>query len=344
MLIDDVKIRIEAGNGGRGAVAFNKNMKSLGPVGGDGGKGGSIYFEGISNLNALAQFRYKKEIKTKNGENGKGQNNDGADTADTILKIPIGTVITNLDTGEVCEITKIGEQVLVAKGGKGGWGNFKFRSSVNTSPTQFQKGTPGEGFRIRLELKLIADVGLLGLPNAGKSSLINEVTRANSKVANYPFTTLEPSLGAYYELILADIPGIIEGASSGKGLGIKFLRHIERTKILFHLISAESENIARDYKVIRNELKKYSETLAEKQEFLFLTKTDLVTPAELKKKLTAIKKINKDVVAISIHNWDSMEEVKKILNKIQDEKLQQLALEEKERLAKEAKAKIDKDK
>ncbi|MDP3764010.1 MAG: GTPase ObgE [bacterium] len=346
VLIDDVKIKIEAGNGGRGAVAFNKNMKSLGPVGGDGGKGGSIYFEGISNLNALAQFRYKKEIKTKNGENGKGQNNDGADTEDTILKIPIGTVITNLDTGEICEITKIGEQVLAAKGGKGGWGNFKFRSSTNTSPMQFQKGTPGEGFKIRLELKLIADVGLLGLPNAGKSSLINEVTRANSKVANYPFTTLEPSLGAYYELILADIPGIIEGASGGKGLGIKFLRHIERTKILFHLISAESENIARDYKVIRNELKTYADSafvatsakeasLASKQEYLFLTKTDLITPAELKKKLTAIKKINKNVVAISIHNWDSMEEVKKILNKIQDEKLHQLALEEKIRLEKE---------
>lgn len=335
MLIDDVKIKIEAGNGGRGAVAFNKNLMSLGPVGGDGGKGGSVYFEGVSNLNALAQFRYKKEIKNKNGENGKGQFSDGADSEDTILKIPVGTVIHNLDTGEITEITKVGEKVLGAKGGKGGWGNFKFRSSINTTPMQFQKGTPGESFRIRLELKLIADVGLLGLPNAGKSSLINELTRANSKVANYPFTTLEPSLGAYYELILADIPGIIEGASGGKGLGIKFLRHIERTKILFHLISAESEDIARDYKVIRNELKTYSDTLAEKQEYLFLTKTDLVTPAELKKKLTVIKKINKNAIPISIHNWDSLEEVKKILNKIQDEKLSFLAKQEEERKAKE---------
>ncbi len=320
MLIDDVKIRIKAGNGGRGAVAFNKNMKSLGPVGGDGGDGGDIYFEGVSNLNALAQFRYKKEIKTKNGENGQPQFNDGANTEDIILKIPIGTVIYNLDTGETCEITKISQKVLAARGGKGGRGNFKFRSSVNTTPMQFQKGLPGESFKIRLELKLIADVGFIGLPNAGKSSLLNELTRAKSKVANYPFTTLEPNLGAYYELILADIPGIIEGASKGKGLGLKFLRHIERTKILFHLISVESENIAGDYKVIRNELKTYSETLAEKQEYLFLTKTDLVTPAELKKKLTAIKKINKSVIAISIHNWDSLAEVKKILNKIQKEK------------------------
>lgn len=321
MLIDDVKIRIKAGNGGRGAVAFNKNMKSLGPVGGDGGKGGNVYFEGVSNLNTLAQFRYKKEIKTKNGENGKGQFNDGADTEDIILKIPIGTVIYNLDTGETSEITKVGERILGAKGGQGGRGNFKFRSSVNTTPMQFQKGRPGESFRMRLELKLIADVGLIGLPNAGKSSLLNELTRANSKVANYPFTTLEPGLGAYYELILADIPGIIEGASGGKGLGLKFLRHIERTKILFHLISTESENIARDYKIIRNELKTYSHTLAEKQEYLFLTKTDLIAPAELKKKLTILKKLNKKALAFSIHDWNSLEEIKKILNKIQKEKL-----------------------
>lgn len=321
MLIDDVKIKIKAGNGGKGAVSFNKNLMSLGPVGGDGGDGGSIYFEGVSNLNALAQFRYKKEIKTKNGEDGKGQFSDGVDTEDVILKVPIGTVITKLDTGETSEITKIGEKILGAKGGHGGKGNFKFRSSVNTTPKQFQFGLPGESFRIRLELKLIADVGFIGLPNAGKSSLLNELTRANSKVANYPFTTLEPNLGAYYELILADIPGIIEGASEGRGLGIKFLRHVERTKILFHLISAESENLAKDYKVIRNELKTYGKDLSEKQEYLFLTKNDMVAPADVKKKLATLKKINKNVIAISIHDWDSLEKVKKILNKIQKGKL-----------------------
>ena len=181
------------------------------------------------------------------------------------------------------EIIKIGQRVLAAQGGRGGKGNFKFRSPVNTSPTQFQKGIPGENFTIRLELKLIADIGLIGLPNAGKSSLINELTRANSKVANYPFTTLEPNLGVYYELILADIPGLIEGASAGKGLGIKFLRHVERTKILFHLISAESENPARDYKIIKNELVSYSKELAEKTEYLFLSKSDLASEKDIKK-------------------------------------------------------------
>jgi GTP-binding protein len=321
MLIDDVKIKIKAGNGGKGAVSFNKNLMSLGPVGGDGGDGGSIYFEGVSNLNALAQFRYKKEIKTKNGEDGKGQFSDGVDTEDVILRVPIGTVITKLDTVETTEITRVGERILGAKGGHGGKGNFKFRSSVNTTPMQFQFGLPGESFRIRLELKLIADVGFIGLPNAGKSSLLNELTRANSKVANYPFTTLEPNLGAYYELILADIPGIIEGASEGRGLGIKFLRHVERTKILFHLISAESENLAKDYKIIRNEIKTYGKTLSEKQEYLFLTKSDMVAPADIKKKLAILKKINKNVIAISVHDWDSLEKVKKILNKIQKEKL-----------------------
>jgi len=321
MLIDDVKIKIKAGDGGRGAVAFNKNLMSLGPAGGDGGDGGSVYFEGVSNLNALAQFRFKKEIKIKNGSDGGIQFRDGVDTEDIILNVPIGTVITNLDTGETSEITKVGERILGAKGGHGGKGNFKFRSSINTTPKQFQFGLPGESFRIRLELKLIADVGFIGLPNAGKSSLLNELTRANSKVANYPFTTLEPNLGAYYELILADIPGIIEGASEGKGLGIKFLRHVERTRILFHLISTESENLAKDYKVIRNELKTYGKELAKKDEYLFLTKSDLIPLSEQKKKLAVLKKINKNAMAISVHDWDSLEKVKKILNKIQKEKL-----------------------
>ncbi|MBI2063667.1 MAG: GTPase ObgE [Candidatus Yanofskybacteria bacterium] len=321
MLIDNVTIKVKAGNGGDGKAAFNSNMMSLGPVGGNGGNGGDVYCEGVSDLSALAQFRNKKEVKTENGGNGRGQSVDGTDGKDLILKIPVGTVITNVETGLAREIVKIGERILIAHGGRGGIGNFKFRSATNTSPKQFTKGKAGDVFAISFELKLIADVGLVGLPNAGKSSLLNELTNAKSKVANYPFTTLEPSLGVYYELILADIPGLIEGASAGKGLGIKFLKHIERTKIIFHLISAESDNPSADYTVIRKELGYYSQALAGKSEHIFLTKSDLVSEEDLKNKLDALKKINKNAVAISIHDEASMVGVKEILNKIKSERL-----------------------
>lgn len=327
MLIDDVTIKVSAGNGGRGAVAFNKNMMSLGPVGGSGGNGGSIYIEGVSDLSALSQFRYKKNIKAEDGGIGRDQFRDGSDGKDLILKVPVGTVIQIVSLGKTRdlataqEVLKIGEKILVAKGGHGGKGNFHFRSPRNTSPRRFQEGLLGEHFILRLELKLIADVGLIGLPNAGKSSLLNELTASQSKVANYPFTTLEPNLGVYFELILADIPGLIEGASMGKGLGIKFLRHIERTKILFHLISAESENVAKDYKIIKKELIKYSKELAKKVEYVFLSKSDTLPAKELKKKIMALKKITKPVYPISIYDWDSLEKVKKILEKIQSKKL-----------------------
>ncbi|MBI2049159.1 MAG: GTPase ObgE [Parcubacteria group bacterium] len=324
MLIDDVTIKVEAGNGGRGAVAFNKNALALGPAGGSGGDGASIYFEGVSDLGALSQFQYKKDIKAENGENGKVQFNDGATGEDLILKIPVGTVVRKIETGETVEVLKVGERILVAKGGHGGKGNFLFRSPRNTSPTEFQEGLSGERFTIRLELKLIADVGIIGLPNAGKSSLLNELTKAKSKVANYPFTTLEPALGVYYGLILADIPGLIEGASGGKGLGTKFLRHIERTKTLFHLVSAESDDPARDYEIIRNELATFNVELAEKREYVFLSKSDLVSSSEAKKKVAALKmaseKVSKKTTSISVNDWDSLEKVKKILNKLQTEK------------------------
>lgn len=210
--------------------------------------------------------------------------------------------------------------MLIVKGGRGGKGNFHFRSATNTSPKQFQEGLPGDLFTARLELKLIADVGLIGLPNAGKSSLLNELTMAKSKVANYPFTTLEPNLGVYYELILADIPGLIEGASVGKGLGIKFLRHIERVKIIFHLISAESENPAKDYKIIKNELKIYNKELLKKTEYVFLSKSDTLPAEEIKKKIVALKKISKNIFPVSVYDWNSLEKVKEILNKIKSEK------------------------
>jgi len=322
MLIDEVEIKVSAGDGGRGAVAFNKNMMSLGPVGGSGGNGGSVYFEGVPDLNALAQFRYEKDIKAKDGANGREQFSDGENGKDLILKVPVGTVIEKIaGSAPAQEILEVGQKILIAKGGHGGKGNFHFRSPRNTSPRRFQEGLPGERFALRLELKLIADIGLIGLPNAGKSSLINELTKAKSRVANYPFTTLEPSLGVYYELILADIPGLIEGASGGKGLGTKFLRHIERTKILFHLISAESADLAKDYKTIKNELKKFNPLLAKKSEYVFLSKSDMLSKEELKKKTAVLKKLSKNVLPISIHDWDALEKVKKILNKIKSKKL-----------------------
>lgn len=320
MLVDDVKIKIYAGNGGKGAVAFNKTLMSLGPVGGSGGNGGNVFFEGVSDLSTLNQFRFKKKQEAENGEDGRGQFRDGAVGKDLILKVPVGTVIHNLDTLYDIEISKIGEKVLVAYGGKGGKGNFQYRSSTNTSPKQFQSGTPGESYTLHLELKLIADVGFIGFPNVGKSSLLNELTNAKSKVANYPFTTLEPNLGTYYELILADIPGLIEGASSGKGLGIKFLRHIERTKTIFHFISSESENPVSDYKAVRSELKKYNPALIKKTEYIFLSKSDLLNPADLKKKISTLKKAKIQAIPISIHDEKSLKTIQKILNEIKKDK------------------------
>ena len=320
MLIDEIIITVASGKGGRGGVAFNTIKMSLGPTGGNGGRGGSVYFEGISDLGALSQFRYKKDIEAKNGADGRGQFIDGPDAVDIVLRIPVGTIIHVVETGETKEMLKIGERILVAKGGRGGKGNYKFRSPKNTTPREFQPGLPGEHFTLKLELKLIADVGLIGLPNAGKSSLLNELTKAKSKVANYAFTTLEPHLGAYYELILADIPGLIEGSSGGKGLGIKFLRHIERTKILFHLISAESADPVKDYKIIKNELVSYNKELGDKTEYVFLSKSDIIPHADVKKKITALKKVFKNVFSLSIHDAESLEKVKKILNNINEEK------------------------
>jgi len=320
MLVDDVKIRIHAGNGGQGAVAFNKNMMSLGPTGASGGNGGSVYAEGVSDISALRQFRFKKNLEAQRGGDGRSQFRDGLDGKNLILKVPIGTVIHNLTNGKDVDITKIGETVLLAQGGHGGKGNFHFRSPRNTSPKQFQFGLPGETFELHLEIKLIADVGFVGLPNAGKSSMLNELTNAKSKVANYPFTTLEPNLGVYYELILADIPGLIEGSSTGKGLGIKFLRHIERTGILFHFISAESEDPVGDYKTIREELEQYNKALLKKKEYLFLSKSDILSPEVLKKKLALLKKINTTVIPVSVYDLDSIKRVEKILNSIKSSK------------------------
>lgn len=321
MLIDDITIRVHSGAGGNGIKAFNKQMMALGPTGGSGGTGGSVYFQGVSDLGALNRLRHQKVFKAENGGTGRQQNNDGNDGADLVIPVPVGTVIHNLDKDIHEEITQIGQRVLAARGGHGGKGNFHFRGPHNTSPQQFQTGRPGEEFSIRLELKMIADIGIIGLPNAGKSSLLNELTSAKSKVANYQFTTLEPNLGVYHELILADIPGLIEDASIGKGLGIKFLRHIERTKILFHLVSAESDDPMRDYKIIRKELGAYNKSMLEKPEFLFLSKTDMVPAFDTKKKLAKLKKLNPKVSPLSIHDLAAVKKVQKILNDIIKKKI-----------------------
>lgn len=320
MLIDEVTIRVKAGHGGRGAVAFQKIKFAFGPTGTAGGDGGSVYAEGVSDLGALNQLRFKKDISAKKGMDGRSQFRDGEDSESEVVKVPVGTVIHNLDTGKDEEVTRVGEKILVAKGGKGGRGNFHFRSSTNTTPREFEPGLPGQEYTIRFELKLIADIGLIGFPNAGKSSLLNELSSAKAKVANYAFTTLEPNMGAYYELIIADIPGLIEGASEGKGLGIKFLRHVERTRVLFHLVSAEAEDVVKEYEATRAELGKYNPELLEKPEYVFLSKIDMVAPADIKKKLAALKKKNKNTFAISVLDNESLEQVKKILAKAEKEK------------------------
>ncbi|MDD2696966.1 MAG: GTPase ObgE [Candidatus Pacebacteria bacterium] len=324
MLIDDVKIRVTAGHGGKGTVAFSKTKMNLGPTGGNGGKGGSIFIEGISDLNALNKFRFKKEFKAENGKDGTPQLRDGRDGEDLILSVPFGTVVHKLDTGEDVEVTKIGQRGLVAEGGRGGRGNYLFRSATNTTPKDFEEGELGESFNLHLELKLIADVGFVGLPNVGKTSLLNELTNAKSKVANYPFTTLEPNLGVYYDLILADIPGLIEGASRGKGLGIKFLRHVERTKILFHFIAADSLDPLSDYETVRTELGSYNKLLLEKPEYLFLSKSDIIPKEAASGIIGEFKKLNKNLMPISIFDWDSIERVKKILNDLISEKTEKI--------------------
>ena len=320
MLVDDVTVRLTAGRGGKGAVAFQKVRLSQGPTGGDGGDGGSIYLEGVSDIGALGWYTSNRDIHAEDGKNGRGQFLDGRAGEDLILKVPAGTKIINEESRFVREITRLGERILVAGGGVGGRGNFKFRSGTNTSPKESEEGTAGDTGVFKLELRLIADVGLIGLPNAGKSSLLNELTAARSRVANYAFTTLEPHLGAYYELILADIPGLIEGASKGKGLGVKFLRHIERTRTLLHLISTESDDVVRDYEIVRNELKEYSEALAAKEEFVLLTKTDATLHVELRKQVTALEKIGLKPKAISILDTASLQNLKQLLNKLKPEK------------------------
>ncbi len=285
MLVDEVQILVKAGNGGDGIAHLysDGSRPKGGPDGGKGGDGGNLYFKAVSDISRLNQFRFPKKFMAEDGQTGGQNNRTGRNGKDLILEVPVGTVI-NYDNGTSKELTEVGEIFMAAKGGKGGWGNHHFRSATNQTPKEFQRGQKTELKNIFLQLKLIADIGLIGLPNAGKTSLLNEITSANAKVANYPFTTLEPNLGVTKGgKIIADIPGLIEGASTGKGLGVKFLKHIERTKILVHCLSADSADPLADYQTVRHELETYSTKLAQKEEILILTKSDLLETSAIKK-------------------------------------------------------------
>ena len=321
--LDQVKIYIKAGNGGDGSPSFRREkfIEYGGPDGGDGGKGGSIILKAEQNLNTLIDFRYQQHHKAKRGENGAGQNRTGKSGEDLILKVPLGTQVFEEDNKTlIYDFTKISEEFIAAGGGKGGLGNTRFKSSTNRAPRKFTKGTRGEEFTIWLQLKTIADIGIIGLPNAGKSSLLASVTNANPKIANYQFTTLNPNLGvASYddkEITIADIPGLVEGAHKGTGLGIQFLKHIERCKSLLHLIDITSEDLKKSYQQVKNELKKYSNKLTKKKELIVLNKIDLIEEKEVNYIIKDFKKNTKsEVIALSTFNKSSVSKIKsKLLN------------------------------
>ncbi len=320
MLIDDVTIEAKAGRGGDGVVRFTKLMKSQGPSGGNGGHGGSVILRGVSDLGALKQFRNKKSVKATSGKDGAQNRCDGKDGEDVIVSVPVGTLAHDLTNDKFYDITHVGQEEIVARGGNGGFGNFHFKSSRNTTPMRANEGQVGECIDLRLELKLIADVGFVGLPNVGKSSMLNELTNASSKVANYKFTTLEPHLGVFYNLILADIPGLIEGAADGKGLGHKFLRHIERTKVIFHFIAADSSSPLDDYITIRKELETFSKKMKRKQEWIVISRSDEVDDAKLEEISEELKKVNKNVISTSLLKDEGTNSIKKVLSKIENNK------------------------
>jgi GTP-binding protein len=313
MFVDIVEIKVEGGHGGAGIVSFGKRSHS-GPDGGSGGKGGNIYMEGESDLTLLGQFSRKTNFIADAGYPGGANKRTGKNGNDLLIKIPVGTTVVDKQSGKtIFEFNIIGQKELICYGGKGGKGNYEFRSSRRTTPEFAQPGLRGEKKDLVLNLKLIADFGLIGLPNAGKSSLLNELTKAKAKIANYPFTTLSPNLGVFDEKIIADIPGLIEGASTGRGLGISFLKHIEKVKVLLHCISSESNNPAKDYKIIRDELIKYNKKLVKKHEIILITKSDLVEKKELNKFESKLENLSKDMCRVSIHDWESLEKLKLLL-------------------------------
>ena len=319
--LDQAKIYVKAGDGGSGSVSFRREkfIEFGGPDGGDGGDGGSVVLVAAANLNTLIDFRFQQHFKAEKGRYGMGKKKSGRAGKDLILKIPVGTQIFEEDNNTLIEdLKKIGQKIIVAQGGKKGLGNVRFKSSTNRAPRRKTDGTEGESFWIWLQLKVIADVGIIGMPNAGKSSLLSVLTKAKPKIANYPFTTLDPNLGVTNysdkEVTLADIPGLIEGAHEGTGLGDKFLRHIERCKSLIHLIDITDEDILENYLKIRKELSKYSSNLLKKKEIIVFNKIDMINVNEIKKKINAFKKkIKKNIYKISVVQNKGLINIKKLL-------------------------------
>ena len=321
--LDQVKIYIKAGNGGSGSPSFRREkfIEFGGPDGGDGGKGGSVILRSERNLNTLIDYRYQQHHKAERGTDGAGKKRTGRSGNDLCLKVPVGTQVFEEDNKTlIFDFKKQGEEFVVANGGKGGLGNTRFKSSTNRAPRKFTKGKAGEEFVIWLQLKTIADIGIIGLPNAGKSSLLASIPSATPKIANYKFTTLNPNLGvALYddkEITLADIPGLIEGAHAGIGLGIKFLKHIERCKTLLHLIDVNEDNLINIYKQVRYELKKYSKELIKKEELVVFNKIDLIDKKTLDEKIKKFEsKIKKKVLTLSTVNKSSVSKIKsKLIN------------------------------
>ena len=316
--LDQVKIYIKAGNGGDGSPSFRREkfIEFGGPDGGDGGNGGSIILRAERNLNTLIDYRYQQHHKAKRGDNGAGQKRTGKGGENLILKVPLGTQVFEEDNKTLLyDFVRVGEEFIVAKGGKGGLGNTRFKSSTNRAPRKFTKGSLGEEYTIWLQLKTIADVGIIGLPNAGKSSLLAAMTNASPKIANYQFTTLNPNLGvAVYddkEITVADIPGLIEGAHKGTGLGIQFLKHVERCKSLLHMIDITNEDIKKSYNQVKNELKKYSKKLSKKKELVVLNKIDLIDKKKMRDIVDDFSKSSKsEIIAVSTLEKKSISKIK----------------------------------
>lgn len=330
--LDQAKIYIKAGDGGKGCISFRreKYIEFGGPNGGDGGDGGSVYFEAVENLNTLIDFRYQQHFKAQKGQQGMGSEMTGYKGEDLIIKVPVGTEIVAED-GEtvIADMVKAGERFLIAKGGKGGLGNTRFKSSTNQAPRIAGPGTPGEELWVWLRLKIIADVGLVGLPNAGKSTFLSAVTAARPKIASYPFTTMHPHLGVAWinekEMVLADIPGLIEGAHEGVGLGDRFLKHVERCSVFLHLLDGTSDDVVQDYLTIRKELELYNEKLKHKPEVIALNKCDALSEEEVKEKLSELDAITTNpIFAISAVAKEGvnecLNEVDKYITRVRKEK------------------------